>query len=55
MHPISHNLPMDRSEPDAMYVNTCASVASLGSSGMSSVALCVDVIVVPFGRTATTG
>ena len=50
VHPLSHSCPMDTSDPDAKDGKMCTFFALGGKFGMSSWAVCVDVIVALLGR-----
>jgi hypothetical protein len=48
-HPASHNVPMDTNKCDLRSGTMCAVRAAIGSMGTGSSAVCVDVMVDPFG------
>ena len=55
LHPASHNILMDISDVCVRPGTICASFASLGSHGMSSVQVCVDVRQSPSCRFILSG
>ena len=55
LHPVLHNILMDISDACARSGTMFASFASLGSHGMSSVQVCVDVRQSPSGRVILSG
>ena len=55
LQPASHNFPMDRRDPDLREGKMCAWVACFGSPGMLRCATCVEIMLVPFGRSAKIG
>ena len=55
LHPVSHNILMNISDVCARPGTMCASFASFGSHGMSSVQVCVDVRQSPSGRFILSG
>ena len=55
LHPALHNILMEMSDVCARPGMMCASFASLGSHGMSSVQVCVDVRQYPSGRFILSG
>ena len=55
LHPASHNILMEISDACARLGTMCASFASFGSHGMSSVQVCVDVRQSPSGRFILSG
>ena len=44
VHPASRSFPMNSIDSDASSLNMCAFVAFLGSSGMSRLQVCIDVV-----------
>ena len=55
LHPASHNILMDISDAYARPGMMCASFASFGSHGMSSMQVCVDGRQYPSGRFILSG
>jgi hypothetical protein len=54
-HPLSHICPTESNECCAKPGRICASLAACGKEGIFKVAVCVDVIVSPFGRRTSNG
>ena len=50
VQPASHSCPIDNREPEAKCGKMCVFFALAGSCEISSSAVCVDLIVVLFGR-----